>query len=142
MTKIYFWHKDNIGHVSLELSDRTYISYWPEATNRKNTIETRTYEDDVAAECRHPDEILDLPDGIMDETKTKLWWIDYVNNNRYHLPLKNCALVVRRALIMGDIFGGNRQLAPVLRMDLDVETLLPVVTPHNVFQWAKFYISA
>lgn len=83
----------NVGHLSMQLSDGTYISYWHEETliMKKKRSGTQTYQDDVQAEGRVADQILTLPEDIVDQAAIKSWWSTYTDNNKYHLLIRNYA---------------------------------------------------
>nr|XP_023020992.1 uncharacterized protein LOC111509465 [Leptinotarsa decemlineata] len=120
----------NVGHLSLELSDGFYISFWPEKESRwKKTSRGNTYEDDRRAEGRGPDEVLYLPPEIVDQEKIKRWWNRVMDDKEYNLMLNNCSSVVREALRKGGIYED-----PVLK-GLDAVGR-PLDTPSAVFTWA------
>ncbi|RZB39336.1 hypothetical protein BDFB_011435, partial [Asbolus verrucosus] len=133
--KVYLWKPkgNNAGHLSLKLSDGTYISFWPEENlqlKRKKRSGSRRYADDVAAEGRNPDEILNLPEDIVDQANIKTWWSDYVGRSGHHLLTENCALVVREALMAGEIYGHTHA-------DLEIALVGRLTTPTDVFRWAN-----
>lgn len=128
MIQIFLWkfHGKNVGHLSMALSNGTYISFWPNEDlqlKRKKNPASLSYEDDEYSQGRPADNVLELPDDIVDQEKIKVWWSDYVDHNKYHLLTNNCALVVQQALLVGGIFQsgsvGDRSDA------------------FEVFEWAK-----
>ncbi|PSN51180.1 hypothetical protein C0J52_06048 [Blattella germanica] len=131
MIKVYLWNMTTSrwGHLSLELSDGTYISFWPKETRgfKKASLGT-SYESDVKSEGSSADDILELPDDIVDQEEIKSWWKDYVLNNQYSLVFNNCAQVVKEALVKGGI-----------AKYMDEETTRAYVTattPLQVYVWA------
>ncbi|XP_044269504.1 uncharacterized protein LOC123014438 [Tribolium madens] len=133
MIKVYLWrfHGTNVGHLSMSLSDSIHISFWPqeelELKRKKNAAGVQSYEDDVKSEGRPADEILELPDDIVNQDKIKSWWSNYTTNNRYHLLTKNCAKVVQEALIVGGIYQSPRV----------GENSDNLFAPFEVFAWIK-----
>ena len=69
--KVYVWKPkgdDSYGHASMELSDGTYISWWPEyggkaqrTKHKAHGFQNRTLEDDVRDEGRDADLIFIIP---------------------------------------------------------------------------------
>ncbi|KAG5889739.1 hypothetical protein JTB14_018961 [Gonioctena quinquepunctata] len=120
----------NVGHLSMELSDTTYISFWPkEHHGWKKRSEGNTYRDDLDAEGRDPDNILYLPPGMVNQDRIKRWWKGFMRHGSYNLLLKNCASIVREALRRGGIHED-----PVLK-GIDIATR-PIETPSAVYSWA------
>ena len=83
--KVYVWKPkgdDSYGHASMELSDGTYISWWPEyggkaeqAKKKAHGFQNRTLEDDVRDEERNPDRTFIIPSKVgLDEGEIKKWW--------------------------------------------------------------------
>ncbi|PSN41475.1 hypothetical protein C0J52_18138 [Blattella germanica] len=127
MIKLYLWKKtkDSIGHISLELSDKTYISFRPKEhpLKMKNKSAGKSYKADVEAEGVPARYFLELPDGIVDQQKVKNWWLCYVDNDKY-----DSALVVKKALKRGGI--GRF-------MDYDtIRAYAKANTPYLVYLWA------
>ncbi len=106
-----FWNGD-VGHVSMQLSDGTYISWWPADEDRKlfpvmpltysaPHEPDQTYEDDLALEGRDPD--ISIPVGDVDEVAIKSWWGPYNANadNYWVATSANCSTIVFWALDTG-----------------------------------------
>lgn len=117
---VYAWtpHVDHYGHASLELSDGTYISWWPRTKSKKDTRSPAllggepgarsTYEEDVNAEEKDPDEAITIPSKALNENKIKSWWSSYKGN--YNVITNNCCNMVYNALRQG---GAHSEMKPV-----------------------------
>lgn len=113
------------GHASMSL-ERTYISWWPEGTNRVHNklvgqiytagpIRNQSFEGDVVGENgRQPDSNVRIHG--LDEAAIKNWWFRFAllrDGQVYQGPLmdswqtltKNCSTIVARALTIG---GGEK----------------------------------
>ncbi|KAL3855690.1 hypothetical protein ACJMK2_014896 [Sinanodonta woodiana] len=116
--KVYIWlpHGENLGHSSLELSDGTYISWWPTKKEFKNksSIVTRVgsilrspaalsenLDEDNGLEGNPPNIIYTLPDGRIDEDAIREWWVPFSMNQEYRVFDQNCCHVVFKALEAG-----------------------------------------
>jgi hypothetical protein len=106
--KIYFWEiralEASVGHISLELSDSTYISHWPvehKGTKSTPTSPKLSLQEDIKAEKRPPDEELDFPTEFLSEALIKGWWNDFIKSGKYNLATSNCAHIVSDALKAG-----------------------------------------
>ena len=134
------------GHASMSL-DRTYVSWWPEGSNRVHNklvgriytagpIRNRTFSDDVAGEDgRHPD--FNIRIQGLSEQAIKDWWFRFSllrDGEIYQGPLrdswqtlsKNCSTVVARGLTLG----GGAELAGFSAARL-------VWTPNDVRAYAQ-----
>ncbi len=115
-SKVYIWTyrgtREAWGHASMELSDGTYISWWPAGIDRKwipyiggtwsaPHINPQTYQDDVASERQAPDTVLNV--GSLNETAIKAWWTPYNANaaNLWRALDANCSTTVYKALAEG-----------------------------------------
>ncbi|PSN55430.1 hypothetical protein C0J52_05680 [Blattella germanica] len=102
MIKLYLWKQteDRSEHISLKLSDETYISVWAKEhrLKMKNDNAGKSYEADVEAEGVPAHMFLELPGDIVDQEMVKNWWMCYVDNDKY-----NCGQVVKKALKSGGI---------------------------------------
>lgn len=131
--KIYCWTtrlgEGAAGHLSLILSDgTTYISHWPGLKRNalvfwKDASQHIDFTTDVRIEGRDPDYVLELPHGMIDETKIKNWWKEYVTRSKYNLIFSNCAQTVQLALREGCI--------------REPHSPLKKVTPYSVYRWAE-----
>jgi hypothetical protein len=93
-----------VGHISLELSDGTYISHWPvkhKGTKSTPTSPKLSLQEDIEAEKRPPDEVLDFPKEFLNEGLIKEWWNNFIKSGRYNLATSNCAHIVSEALKAG-----------------------------------------
>ena len=111
------------GHASL-LVDRTYISWWPEGSDRIASklshrlysvypIRHRLLSDDIAAERSQPDHLIDI--AGLDEIRIKEWWqsfgltrdglLDAGPMLPWETIAQNCSTVAARGLSVG---GGDR----------------------------------
>lgn len=114
---VYIWRATDswngyVGHVSMQLSDGTYISWWPSGDDRKYLPAIKltysaphnnpqTYDDDVDLEERGPD--ISIPLWDLDETAIKNWWTPYNadSNNYWIAHSANCSTIVYWALLQG-----------------------------------------
>ncbi|KAK3104509.1 hypothetical protein FSP39_003686 [Pinctada imbricata] len=109
--KVIIWKYtglSNVGHAALQLSDGTYISWWPimnEGGLKKtvlNSVEAyrnRTFDLDNNAEDGDP-EIVEIPVSQAQEQAVKNWWTGVLanRNEKYNLRTNNCSTIVYRAL--------------------------------------------
>ncbi|KAK3104732.1 hypothetical protein FSP39_008902 [Pinctada imbricata] len=132
----------NVGHAALELSDGTYISWWPMLKKDNNfkgmatamksveAMKDRTFEKDKdkdEGEGREPDEIVEIPVSQEQEQAIKNWWTGVLanHNERYHLRTNNCSTMVYRALREAGCFKAKR------------EPVVSAWTPNMVLKYAK-----
>ena len=107
--KVYVWtpEGDNVGHASMELSDGTYISWWPEdavklPVTKIPGFQNRTLEEDVRDEGRNPDYTFIIPAKVgLDEARIKRWWASMKSKEEYNLLFNNCCDAVKRAFEAG-----------------------------------------
>ncbi|KAH3691302.1 uncharacterized protein LOC127863646 [Dreissena polymorpha] len=94
------------GHVSIALSDGTYISWWPEGRTKKifckpvvakEHVHT-TLQSDTAQFHRKPDICIQLDTTLEHDKQIKDWWTVLRAESRYDLFFHNCATVVYKAL--------------------------------------------
>jgi hypothetical protein len=127
MLSVYVWtfrgKSEAWGHAALQVG-QTYISWWPEKPGQvpsglhrniyaSHPFRNRSYAEDVAAEERVPDHVVNI-DGL-DEAAIKGWWqtLGLVKDGvQYHGPMqpwdtlrRNCSTVVAQALRQG---GGDK----------------------------------
>ena len=109
--KVYVWKPnsdDSYGHASMELSDGTYISWWPEyggkaqrTKHKAPGFQNRTLEDDVRDEERDPDRIFIIPSKVgLNEDDIKRWWANVKSKEKWTI-FNNCCDVVKRAIAAG-----------------------------------------
>ena len=108
--KVYVWTPEggNVGHASMELSDGTYISWWPEYGGKAQQtamkapgFQNRTLEDDVRDEGKNPDYTFIIPAKLgLDEGSIKRWWASMKSTEKWSL-LNNCCGAVKRAFEAG-----------------------------------------
>ncbi|OXA55454.1 hypothetical protein Fcan01_08872 [Folsomia candida] len=112
-----------IGHASLLLVNRAYISGWPTSNEDQTTIKAilkpmrrnieRTLGDDIREEGRYPNSVILFPEDIKlnYEEMMKEW--EHIKNTPYMLSRGNCAQTVYNILeaggfqisrVMGDVF--------------------------------------
>lgn len=111
MAKLYYWEptRENVGHVSLELSDGQYISHWPGTNIEKKLQALKTYSalqmptlgDDINSEKCKPHQTLSIPEGLLDEDIIKKWWKNYTENANYNMVSENCAHAVSECIRIG-----------------------------------------
>jgi hypothetical protein len=130
MVKIFYWgpSTDGVGHISMKLSDGTYISHWPE--QGKNLSKTRTepklsLQHDIEAEGREPDKTFKME--LKYEDKIKSWWKDFKSDGEYHLLTSNCANIVRKAVYLGT------DMSSKIKWTLGTADTPIIHTPHAVF---------
>jgi hypothetical protein len=106
---VYYWGPrfmlKSVGHLSLSLSDGTYISHWPGGGTSgliKNSGKSESLERDIEMEKRSYDKKLQIPTELIDETSIKNWW--EMCNLKYHLLTSNCSQVILLALVAGKMF--------------------------------------
>jgi len=167
---IYFWDesRDGLGHLSLGLSDGTYISHWPKETKSKTNAKSteakqmRTVEYDCVAEGnRDPDKTIELPDHLISVDKIKEHWKGFTESARYHVITKNCAQVVLQCLETGitssrsaDALEDAQEkfrarfltaLGGTVDADVGIRVADINLTPLDVFElasdWVEFYNS-
>ncbi|XP_052073830.1 uncharacterized protein LOC127711757 [Mytilus californianus] len=114
MVTIYVWNPDaeigSVGHVSLEVDNNsTYISWYP--LNNKTKLQQKatikkalpsSYEEDSSHFAMRPaDGIFRIPRDLVSASKITDWWTHNKPSKQYHLLARNCATVVRDALVVG-----------------------------------------
>jgi hypothetical protein len=103
------------GHASLELSDGTYISWWPAgatpetlpflaqaeyAVSMHDAVENRTYAQDVHEEFdKDPDWHVIV--GGLNESAIAKWWKKFKTTHQWSLQIQNCSTTVADALWAG-----------------------------------------
>ena len=109
--KVYVWKPEGgnkFGHASMELSDGTYISWWPEyggkaqQTKKKASgFQNRTLDDDVRDEEKNPDYTFIIPAKVgLDEGNIKRWWASMKSTEKWSV-FNNCCGAVKRAFEAG-----------------------------------------
>lgn len=123
MSKLYYWRWGNVGHTSLELSDGTYISHWPEGAIQKtetlnnfSAMQMPSLDGDVYCQGCEPHHTLSISKDLLDTAKIKKWWSKYCRNANYNMVFENCTHTVSQAIQQG------------------LETILVAGFKHN-FNW-------
>ena len=113
--KVYVWEpkgSDSCGHASMELSDGTYISWWPnwwegnegkveQAMKKAPGYQNRTLDTDINAEQRVPDYTFTIPARVgLDEDGIKCWWARMKSRKKWSI-LNNCCDAVKQAFVAG-----------------------------------------
>ena len=109
--KVYVWKPkgdDSYGHASMELSDGTYISWWPEyggkgeqTKHKAPGFQNRTLDDDVRDEERNPDRTFIIPSKVgLDEGEIKKWWAKKKGEEKWNV-FNNCCDAVKGAIEAG-----------------------------------------
>lgn len=138
MATIYYWKitKQSVGHISMALSDGTYISHWPE--NNKGLKSTsskpkQSLKEDIKAEERKPDKCIELSEIFFDSEEISIWWKNLVefDSLSYHLITSNCAHVVHEALKKLDFKFSTYQQKQTQT------AFLYLKTPFWVFKYAR-----
>lgn len=121
MIKVHVWYgsKDQVavGHAAMELSDGTYISWWPSQPLKQSdtnlvkggsalvancvpAYRNRRFRDDVSDEGRDPDVTIPLPE--LREADMKKYWLELQSDGtEYNLVHFNCSTVVYKVLEEG-----------------------------------------
>jgi len=112
VVKIHYWvislHEGPVGHLSLELSDGTYISHHPIRSKKPDfSGALHSLTQDIENEKRIPDQTFHLYDIQLNERQIKNWWNDYRKTSEYKLLFDNCAQIVQKALRIGGLRGGR-----------------------------------
>ncbi|XP_072379352.1 uncharacterized protein [Diabrotica undecimpunctata] len=146
MAKVYFWKMttEGVGHLSLQLSDGTYISHWPKNTSglKKPGTSQPSLETDIDLENRYPDETYTIDkSGIIDESKIRSWWNSYKSSSSYNLVTNNCGQVVRTALIQGGIEETLPWHNKIGYYALYPLNTTPAVTPNDILNWIKYVVN-
>ncbi|XP_035707354.1 uncharacterized protein LOC110848693 isoform X2 [Folsomia candida] len=114
-TALLNWEPERglIGHASLLLVNRAYISGWPTSNEDQTTIKAilkpmrrnieRTLGDDIREEGRYPNSVILFPEDIKlnYEEMMKEW--EHIKNTPYMLSRGNCAQTVHRILEAGGL---------------------------------------
>jgi hypothetical protein len=126
----------NKGHLSMSLTDGTYLSHWPNQPAgpfKKYPGAQLSFQSDVISEGCQPDEILKLPNNMVDENKIKTWWMQSIKEGTtYNLLFSNCGQMIRTALIQGGI---KEPQAYQHQGGLN-----EIITPFHVLTWIKMCI--
>lgn len=148
MAEVYYWawRDGNVGHLSMSLSDGTYLSYWPQdAVNVKNDLFSKcpgsqlpNLRSDIESEGRQPDVTESIPSGAIDEYKIKTWWSNIIRRGtEYNMLWSNCSHMIRRALEVG---GLDRKMCEVKWYSpfryVPVEDTFPL-EPAKVLHWIQ-----
>lgn len=146
MATIYVWRPGfkSVGHVSMKLSDGTYISHWPEnkgifkkysfkpVKGKQNT----SLEEDIKTEERDPDNCLELSEEFFDSSEISIWWKSYKKKLRYHFFTSNCAHVVCKALTKLVFKFSNIDFGELEETKFEISN--PVLkTPYFAYELAK-----
>jgi RHS repeat-associated protein len=105
--KVYVWspHVDAYGHSAVQLSDGTYISWWPAGPGKNKKGRpggTHSHEDDVDSnkgEGMEADIIVDIGDNCFNEDDTKKWWDDFTSKpETWSATTNSCSDIAAKAL--------------------------------------------
>lgn len=127
--------RGGVGHLSMQLDDETYISFWPnrDCTTSVSSMKNKThslspsYSVDVREEGREADDSLTVASHMVDQVKIRNWW----NSNKsdaYNLFKNNCALAVKNALKAGGFCYQHKNGLMVPDTG---------ITPYSVFCWVR-----
>ncbi|MEO3430525.1 RHS repeat-associated core domain-containing protein [Pelagibius sp. CAU 1746] len=140
---VYVWRGkgEQWGHASIELENKTYISWWPDIYNAEETKSMeyniycappleRTLNLDSRDERRRPDTAIKI-DGL-DEEAIQKWWDEFRDSHRWCTLDQNCSTTVAEALDVGGgmvdaLIGGGRP-SPVIWAPEDVEAYAAAIT--------------
>jgi hypothetical protein len=152
--KIYVWlpKGGNVGHSSMQVGDRSYISFWPGQDRkgfvhlaiRKMTMNVkrrpfyRDYESDLTAEGFDPI-VVEL--HSLDENAIQIYWEKVqISDLDYELTEFNCSTIVANALYLGSNLQPSFQ--PLAEVDRYVGLGIPLGEveawePKHILQYAK-----
>lgn len=145
---VYVWNylgKDVAwGHTSLELSDGTYISWWPQGYNRQrmplipqvytvDAFPNQTYANDVSFEDNHPPDWRMLIGGL-NESEIRSWWGGFKTSHQWSTLSQNCSTTVADALWAGGASG------ILTSRETDNFQSIALWTPNNVLAFAQALI--
>lgn len=116
MNRVYAWFTGpgNAGHASLDISLRRgpglaeYVSWWPGAPTRAGVCPGAgcpagagpdTYLDDVAAQGREPDQVVEV--ACLDEGAMRTRWLELAWEGNCRLLFRNSAHTVAEVLLAG-----------------------------------------
>lgn len=144
MATVYYWAlkgTSNLGHLSIKLSNGTYISYWPKDHSiwKRGSAQSPTLENDISLEGRPPDQTLPIPSQMINEALIVTWWKKYLHSSTYNLVGNNCGQVVRRALVEG----GIEETIPWYHKYIYKATKsihAATLTPHDCLAWIKYIL--
>jgi hypothetical protein len=152
--KIYVWlpKGGQVGHSSMQVGDRSYISFWPGADRkgfihlaiRKMTMNVkrrphyRDYEADRSAEGFDP---MAIELDSLDENVIHTYWQKVqISGLDYELTQFNCSTIIANALYLGSNLQPSFQ--PLAEVDLYVGLGIPLGEveawePKHILQYAK-----
>ncbi|XP_054162087.1 uncharacterized protein LOC128960049 [Oppia nitens] len=110
MATLYIWmpNDNNIGHCALQLSDGTYISFWPNVSygindylmgNSVPSSNASNYDEDYKSENNRPANQYKLPG--LNEQLVKQYWNQHHGDN-YMINSADCSTMVENALRHAD----------------------------------------
>lgn len=144
MATVYLWKptKSSVGHISMELADKTYISHWPESKKKnmkglKSTWSkpTQSLKEDIEVEKRNPDKYISFSGEFFDSSKISMWWEDLKSSARYNLFTSNCAHIVCEALKRMN-FKNSEKIFEFERAEFAIKNPRLKI-PNNVFKMAN-----
>ncbi|KAH3738756.1 hypothetical protein DPMN_045399 [Dreissena polymorpha] len=135
VVKVFLWKsssKKSFGHISMELEDGTYISWWPE-TRMEDLVQAAIgtnakWFESLNAEINHnqasPTETFYLLG--LNEGNIKVWFQGYLSGScKWDIMTRSCAAIVYHALCEGaDFFAGKAT---------------DIVTPEGVAELVRRY---
>lgn len=147
VSTVYVWGWQGLGrawgHVSMRLSDDTYISWYPIDIDSKRipfvsdiytapARDPQTFEDDVQLEDkRQPDTIVSV--FGLNEANIKKWWVEFKERQHYWSSLtQNCATTVSQAF-----FAGGARAILNGREDEEIDAV-HVWAPWDILTFASF----
>jgi len=117
LANLYIWkgYDGDWGHAALMLDDNTYISWWPQPTDREyplgswldsyfevDAIAGNTFDHDNSSregEGRRPTTTIHL--DTLDEDAIRDWWAKFSKSHKYNSVSQNCSTTVMDALRAG-----------------------------------------
>ncbi|XP_046380075.2 uncharacterized protein LOC124151589 [Haliotis rufescens] len=106
---VYVWmpRGKQVGHASVMLSNRTYISLWPDDDKTKCRVFKKAMdrsvrpEDDIYKESFEPHYTFRIPAKKLDVLKMQAFWDEWKRTGEYGLFFKNCCWLVYSILREG-----------------------------------------
>lgn len=135
MITVYIWRDDinnntrAVGHTSMQISGRDYISLWPDGSKKadfkstvgfKSTKLAYSYDEDRTEIGRSADKIIKIEN--LNESAVCEAAREFVNKWRYNIAICNCSTAVCIPLLTGyykttDFFSYMRLVIPIFGID-------------------------